>query len=193
VSDPQQYIATGFFSNAEAQIVPNRLGLLKGINRVFPVHSHGRALRDDKYREYFARPGRRRGSNAQMDRQKSYLFAATLENSYGLDYVTEKVFDALRAWTVPVYLGAPNIADFVPPNSVIFVSDFGSPEELGHYLAYLSGNLTALWDRHLRWREHSVLPQRIHDLVRLHKYPLGCSICECFSENSVLCPRQVGQ
>ena len=52
------------------------------------------------------------------------MFTAAFEDSMAVDYVTEKVYDALHAGSVPLYLGAPNILEFVPPNSVINVLDF---------------------------------------------------------------------
>ncbi len=42
------------------------------------------------------------------------------ENSLATDYVTEKLYDAFVAGCVPLYLGAPNIADLLPdPESII--------------------------------------------------------------------------
>ena len=47
------------------------------------------------------------------------------------DYVTEKVYDGLDAGCLPIYLGAENIADFVPvPGSVVDYNLLGSPERL---------------------------------------------------------------
>jgi len=57
-----------------------------------------------------------------MAKHKFYL---AFENSNTKDYVTEKVFHAWRAGTVPIYMGAENIADFAPhPHSYIATSDF---------------------------------------------------------------------
>jgi len=41
--------------------------------------------------------------------------------------VTEKLYDALFAGTVPVYKGAPNVENFVPPHALIKVDDFQVP------------------------------------------------------------------
>lgn len=50
-----------------------------------------------------------------------YRFAICFENAQGLDgYITEKLFDCFVAGTVPVYWGAPDIADFVPAGFVDF-------------------------------------------------------------------------
>jgi Glycosyltransferase family 10 (fucosyltransferase) C-term len=47
-----------------------------------------------------------------------------LENQQQDDYTTEKIWGALAAGTLPVYWGAPNIKDHVPPHSIIVVDDF---------------------------------------------------------------------
>jgi hypothetical protein len=57
-------------------------------------------------------------------------FVYATANSYGLDYVTEKVFYALQCGSVPAYLGAPNIDSFLPDRSAIIqVSDFDTPHK----------------------------------------------------------------
>ena len=44
--------------------------------------------------------------------------------------VASQVFHALEAGVLPVYLGAPNVADFVPPHSVVRRADFASAAAL---------------------------------------------------------------
>lgn len=60
------------------------------------------------------------------------------ENSIFPGYVTEKIFDAFIAGTVPVYFGAPDIRDFVPESSFIDGDDFKSMRELERYLDSVS-------------------------------------------------------
>jgi hypothetical protein len=45
---------------------------------------------------------------------RKYLFYFAAENSVYPDYVSEKLFRALRAGAVPIYLGSPTVADFAP-------------------------------------------------------------------------------
>ena len=59
------------------------------------------------------------------DLQKRYLMYLAAENSVEKDYVTEKVYGGLINGAVPLYLGSPNIQEFVPTHSVIQVpADF---------------------------------------------------------------------
>lgn len=49
----------------------------------------------------------------------SFRFTLAIENCKFPGYVTEKIFDAMQAGTVPIYLGAPDILEFVPENCFI--------------------------------------------------------------------------
>jgi len=48
-----------------------------------------------------------------------YRFSLCFENMSMKGYLTEKLFDCLYAGTVPIYLGAPDIADLVPEAAYI--------------------------------------------------------------------------
>jgi len=61
-------------------------------------------------------------------------YAMAIENAAYPGYVTEKIFDAFRAGTVPVYLGAPDIADFVPEDCFVDYRKHGTPERLWTHL-----------------------------------------------------------
>ena len=70
--------------------------------------------------------------------QRGYRFTLCFENSW--DYagdITEKPFDSLAAGSIPVYLGAPNIADYVPKACFVDFRDFSSVEALAHYLTHM--------------------------------------------------------
>ena len=79
-------------------------------------------------------PTERCGKHAVLRRYPFYL---AYENSNDSDYVTEKVYHALEAGVLPVYLGTTNVRDFVPPHSVVLRSDFESPAALAEHLASL--------------------------------------------------------
>ena len=67
-----------------------------------------------------------------------YPFTLAFENSVTGDYVTEKFYQPLVAGSVPVYLGAPNVADFAPgERCYIDVTDFDGPQDLAGYLSRL--------------------------------------------------------
>jgi len=49
----------------------------------------------------------------------NYEFSLCFENMQMNGYITEKIFDCLYAGTIPLYMGAPNILEFVPANVFI--------------------------------------------------------------------------
>lgn len=65
-------------------------------------------------------------------------FGLAYENTQAPDYVSEKIYDVMTAGTVPVYLGAPNIEEYVPQACFINRDDFQSYEELYNFLKNMS-------------------------------------------------------
>lgn len=64
-----------------------------------------------------------------------YRFGLCYENTIDQPgYVSLKIFDCLRCGCVPVYLGAPDIADYVDKEAFVDRRAFGSLDELGKYL-----------------------------------------------------------
>lgn len=59
-----------------------------------------------------------------------YKFTIAYENTAYPGYVTEKVIDAMVAGSVPVYMGAPDIAEQLPAEAFIDARAFGSPEAI---------------------------------------------------------------
>lgn len=78
-----------------------------------------------------------------------------MENSILTDYVSEKVYDGLIAGCVPIYLGAPNIHDFIPDNnSIVDYAKLGSPEALRDELERLASDEVAYTTK-LVWKTRS--------------------------------------
>lgn len=67
--------------------------------------------------------------------QQYYKFAIAYENIGTLPgLITEKIFDCFSAGVVPIYLGAPNITDYIPKTCFIDMRDFDSYQDLYTYL-----------------------------------------------------------
>lgn len=88
-------------------------------------------------------------------------FALIVENCVYPGYITEKIFDAFRAGTVPVYLGAPDILDFVPVNCFIDYRKFNSEYDLWEELQTIS---------EIEWRQYRIAINNFLKSVRYENY-----------------------
>jgi len=102
--------------------------IIRGLNRIKPLTR----LLAPKYHSYKGAIQ----SKAQI--LKEYKFAICYENAKDIPgYITEKIFDCFFAGCVPIYLGAPNITDFIPASTFIDKENFKSYEELYRYIKFM--------------------------------------------------------
>jgi len=71
----------------------------------------------------------------KIDILRKYKFAFCFENCIFKGYITEKIFDAMFAGSVPIYYGAPDINDYVNPNCFIDFRKFKNYNELSDFLS----------------------------------------------------------
>jgi hypothetical protein len=67
-----------------------------------------------------------------------YTFAICFENMILKGWITEKIFDCFFAGTIPVYWGASDIQEHIPPECFIDMRQFSNYDELKDYLKLLS-------------------------------------------------------
>jgi hypothetical protein len=94
----------------------------------------------------------------KMKLLQNYKFSICFENTIFGGYVTEKIFDSMFAGCIPVYFGAPDIADFVPENTFIDFRKFAGYAELDRYL---SGMDKATYDGYIK---------NINEFLRSERY-----------------------
>jgi hypothetical protein len=63
-----------------------------------------------------------------------YTFSLTYENMVLHGWINEKLFDAMLVGTIPIYLGAPDITDWVPEECFVDPRRFAGYAELRDYL-----------------------------------------------------------
>ncbi len=63
-----------------------------------------------------------------------YHFSLCYENMILPGWITEKIFDCLLSGTIPVYLGAPDIDQWVPPECFVDMRHFAGYADLSDYL-----------------------------------------------------------
>lgn len=109
---------------------------------------------------------------------KNYMFHLAFENQIEEGYVTEKVFDALIAGTVPIYLGDSQTCKKLLPDplAAIFLSDFNyDMKNVSNYLKLLMNDEIA-YERHRMWRQsyNSSMHVATHDMM---KQSWHCRVC----------------
>ncbi|XP_061343764.1 alpha-(1,4)-fucosyltransferase-like isoform X1 [Gastrolobium bilobum] len=108
-----------------------------------------------------------------------YKFVLAIENTFTESYVTEKLFYALDSGAVPIYFGAPNVMDFVPPYSIIDGRKFRSLKELATYVKAVANDPVAYAEYHA-WRRCGVLGN--YGKTRAMSLDtLPCRLCEAVS------------
>ena len=115
---------------------------------------------------------------------RRYPFTLAIEGSdmpgrSGL--VSEKLFDAFVAGTVPIYWGAPRhvVEPLAPsPESFIHVDDFPSLEALAARLTYLGEHPDEYLRAHHAWRTRAPDWARFCPLLETNINTLACRICE---------------
>ena len=110
--------------------------------------------------------------------QMRYLMYLAAENSAEKDYVTEKVYGGLINGAVPIYLGAPNIEEFVPTHSVIPVPiDFNETDVIR--IAEIAKNIFTNKTVYEEWIEFKKHPyeERFERKFSISRTHIWCRLC----------------
>ena len=125
----------------------NRYEFAERISKHIRLDSYGKVLQNRTF------PSPDRGRATKLEVLAQYKFCLSLENAIEDDYVTEKFFDPLIVGTVPVYRGAPNVAEFAPGvQCFIDANTFRSENDLADYLLYLDRD-DAAYAEYFAWRQ----------------------------------------
>jgi len=109
-----------------------------------------------------------RGSIASDGKLKTltgYKFTLCFENTIFPGYITEKLFDCLLAGTIPIYLGAPDIGDYVPKDILVDFRDFRDYPSLEEFLRKMSA-------------------EKAREKIEATKSFLGSEQARCFTERA---------
>lgn len=106
--------------------------LTRGLNLVGPLRSRM------PVRDY---PSWRGLAGSKWETFAQYRFAYCYENARDIPgYITEKIFDAMIAGSIPVYWGAPNVTDYIPAAAFVDRRQFGTQAELAAHLRTLDAD-----------------------------------------------------
>lgn len=70
----------------------------------------------------------------KFETASNYKYAICFENVSYPSYITEKIIDCFVSGVIPIYLGAPDVADFIPKEAFIDMRKFDSWKSLNIYL-----------------------------------------------------------
>ena len=166
---PKQGTAALFMSGTGD--ASGRIGYATELMRHIEVDSFGQRLRNKRLAVDEGWP-------TKMATIGRYKFTLAFENAIERDYVTEKFYEPLIAGSVPVYLGAPNVAELAPaPDSFINVRDFESPRALADKLGELDRDPDA-YQAYLSWktRPFEARFQRLMETRRRHPLTRLCDL-----------------
>lgn len=141
----------------------NREEYIKHLMKVYPVDIIGGCGKEG------CRPAETKKCYAQL--AKRYKFYLAFENAICQNYVTEKLFNSLDYYFVPVTFGGVNYSSLTPSHSVVNAMEFASPEDLGKYLWTVSMNDT-LYLSYFAWKVK----------YRSYLQPWMCELCEKLHE-----------
>ncbi|KMZ59691.1 Alpha-1,4-fucosyltransferase, family GT10 [Zostera marina] len=171
---------------SSSRCLPERNKIAKEFLSLIPHHSIGKCLNNinglDLYPECSS-PQKSNGDPKWWENlhctMSHYKFSLAIENKFTDSYITEKLFYALDSGSVPIYFGAPNVWDFVPPHSIIDGSKFRSMKELASYVKALADDPVAYAEYHA-WRRCGVLGNYFKTRS-LSLDTLPCRLCQLVS------------
>lgn len=77
----------------------------------------------------------------KIETLSKYKFAISYDSIINQNgYISEKIFDCFKAKTVPVYLGASNVTNYIPKACFIDKRDFDNYDDLYDYLTNMEDN-----------------------------------------------------
>jgi GR25 family glycosyltransferase involved in LPS biosynthesis len=107
-----------------------------------------------------------------------YKFYLAIENSRDVDYVTEKLYQGLRAGAVPIYWGAPNVRMYLPhPSAALFFDDFPNVSALIDYVKRASAD-EVLYEQHMRWKAAPLSNDFMQRVVQRPVDGIFCQVCD---------------
>jgi len=169
-------LAAAFISNCKSHMERNKiiqkLSSLLGKDK---IHFFGKCWNNAKIPSHLLTVPKEKQKTEVM---KRYKFALVFENSVERDYVTEKLYDAYAANTLPIYFGDKEVQErgLIPnKTSLIHVKDY-TVEALAKLMQSLDKDWNAYvkyfewkrWPKDPKWTANLALKEsRVHDTCHL--------------------------
>lgn len=102
----------------------------------------------------------------------TYKFYLAFENTLCVDYVTEKLFNHIENYVIPVVFSGADVQRFLPPKSYIDANAFETVKDLAEHLTFLSEHPHE-YIKYFWWKQH----YKVTDGTNF-----ACQICEKLNE-----------
>jgi alpha-1,3-fucosyltransferase 10 len=169
--------------NSNCDTPSNRTAYMLELMRYIRVDVRGKCG-NSSWNQSSTESDRNRWAKQKTAMAGEYLFTIAIENSLEYDYVTEKVWQPLAAGSVPIYLGAPNIDEWLPCSNyscIIHLRQFTSVKHAAQFIRGLVKDRERYTDYH-RWRsEKEMRPsfmKMINYFEEANKHSIECLICD---------------
>ena len=180
----RQTLAVALYSHCEAVRTEYLIQLMKEIE----IDSYGSCLHNTDLPHSLGPRDKQRFSNLSaplINLYKTYKFTIVFMNSDCDYFVDEKLYYALSAGSVPVFMGTARIRELLPGNlkgSIIDVRDFKNPKALARYLKRLATDEYA-YNKFLKWKYEGFrfpLSYANSSLGQLwdNRLPVFCRVCQ---------------
>jgi hypothetical protein len=134
-------ITSGKFASFEGSLYEERVRATKYFQKAIPEQfdMYGQGWRQDTFLPWFSPhrlfPCYKGPVISKHETMRHYRFSLCYENTGNVrGYVSEKVLDSLRCGCVPIYLGAPDIEEYVPPACFVDRRVFASDREVASFI-----------------------------------------------------------
>jgi hypothetical protein len=117
-----------YHTNGEGDIIYLREDVINNLNlKIKHVYCNDKSWKTN-WTVKFMNEGTDPYSNASLQIRNKYMFNLALETVYNplwsQDWITERIFNCFKAKTIPLYLGAYNIEDYIPKDLFIDLRDY---------------------------------------------------------------------
>lgn len=135
-----------------------------------------------------------RGSSRLIERKlrtlDQYRFAFAFENTATAGYVTEKVFNAIEAGAVPLYWGAPDVADsLATPSAIVHAArdTISTPAALAAEIARLESSVPLFLSKYAGWHLERWESDSVHasPTTRECRDSVACRLCHSLARGRV--------
>ena len=119
--------------------VKQRTQLFHSLNRRQRIDSPGRGMNNTGFS----------GIGDKLAFYQSYRFVLAFENKERIGWTTEKMYDPLAAYAIPIFWGDRSASKYFNPDSFINAHDFRDHEELADYVCHVD-TTPNLYEKYLR-------------------------------------------